>query len=551
MGIHLRKIMCLSLVAAMVFIWAGYAAAAPAIPENPGAVREKIERNQAGTDIKNVAPVPEKAGSSASFKLNKLTIKLEKGLKGKSKELDKIAAKYQGKAVTLNDLNDAAMEVTRYFRAHGYPAATAYLPEQKTKTGDITIKVAPGRFGTITIDNKSQVKDSAIKRLTKGIKKGKVVKGKTLETALYNIIGLGGVKAGGLLQPGNANGESNLTIKVENSKAETQVLYANNHGSRAAGRYRYGITADWYEMAGAGDHLGVNGMVSNARQKNVGIRYDQSVGHSGTRLGAGVSYGNYELGANAAALGAKGTATTYSLYGNTPLFHTSKEALNVTYGVDYRDMTDKLNSFNYRMDKKSYNAHVGLSGMKKSGMNTTISYDLTGYAGHINGDYKLAGIKGKLNQAGGFSKGTANFTLVHKFAPQWDVLVKASAQVAGCDLDSSEEMYLGGAAGVRAYPQGEGSGDKGFTGTAELRYHVKNAPGLVLSSYLDAGRVRSKDAPDTRNTTLKGWGIGVTYARDNDYFVRLDYARRIGLGDNTSNDARAKQRIWFILGKVL
>ncbi len=37
-----------------------------------------------------------------------------------------------------------------------------------------------------------------------------------------------------------------------------------------------------------------------------------------------------------------------------------------------------------------------------------------------------------------------------------DILCKFSAQKASGNLDSSEHIYLGGAHGVRAYPQGEG-----------------------------------------------------------------------------------------------
>ena len=50
--------------------------------------------------------------------------------------------------------------------------------------------------------------------------------------------------------------------------------------------------------------------------------------------------------------------------------------------------------------------------------------------------------------------------------------------------------------------------------------------------------------------TLKGWGIGVSYSRPGDYFVRLDWARRIGLGKNASDAAKAKNRFWFMVGKV-
>ncbi|MCR5439076.1 MAG: hypothetical protein K6F01_06535 [Selenomonas sp.] len=49
---------------------------------------------------------------------------------------------------------------------------------------------------------------------------------------------------------------------------------------------------------------------------------------------------------------------------------------------------------------------------------------------------------------------------------------------------------------------------------------------------------------------MKGWGVGLTYAQPNDWFTRLDYARRIGLPDNFSRDAASHGRIWFIAGKV-
>ena len=48
----------------------------------------------------------------------------------------------------------------------------------------------------------------------------------------------------------------------------------------------------------------------------------------------------------------------------------------------------------------------------------------------------------------------------------------------------------------------------------------------------------------------KGWGIGVSYSRPGDYFVRLDWARRIGLGKNASDAAKSKNRFWFMVGKV-
>lgn len=127
-------------------------------------------------------------------------------------------------------------------------------------------------------------------------------------------------------------------------------------------------------------------------------------------------------------------------------------------------------------------------------------------------------------------------------------MMKLSGQLAGSKLDSSEHIYLGGARGVRAYPQGEASGDEGLLGTIEFRYRTK-LPGLTFSLYYDAGHVNT-EKNGSGNQTLQGWGIGLTYMKSEDCFARLDYARRIGLEEGLSNNAESKQRIWFLLGKM-
>ena len=125
----------------------------------------------------------------------------------------------------------------------------------------------------------------------------------------------------------------------------------------------------------------------------------------------------------------------------------------------------------------------------------------------------------------------AKVTAVQSLGKQADVMVKLSGQAASKNLDSSEQMYLGGANAVRAYPQGTGTGDKGILGTVEFRYYT-DVPGLVASTYLDAGR----SSFDGSTTTLKGC---------------IDYARRIGLGRSSNETISADRgRFWFLAGKI-
>ena len=153
----------------------------------------------------------------------------------------------------------------------------------------------------------------------------------------------------------------------------------------------------------------------------------------------------------------------------------------------------------------------------------------------------------RIASQGRFTKAVLNGNFLHGWNEDWDMLVKFQGQKAASALDSSEQFYLGGANGVRAYPQGEGSGDEGYQASAELRYHTK-VPGLLLSTFFDMGHVNYNKGY-SGGTTLKGWGVGASWNHSNGTWLRLDYARRIGLAENATDDAKSKQRIWFIAGK--
>jgi hypothetical protein len=73
--------------------------------------------------------------------------------------------------------------------------------------------------------------------------------------------------------------------------------------------------------------------------------------------------------------------------------------------------------------------------------------------------------------------------------------------------------------------------------------------GLTLSTYLDAGTVTATKDGVGGSETLKGWGLGASYNKSG-WFARVDYARRIGTPEIMSDDARSRDRFWFIVGKM-
>ena len=548
MGNYPKHILCagsLALFCALAFPLA--ALAETAVPR-PGESLRGTQPPKQNVSVENVDQGTGRQGAqSVRFTLTGIRVEHD-GVNVKDAAIEAIARKVVGKEISAAELNAAIGNVTRYLRSHGYPAAAAYIPEQTAVDGKLLVKVEPGRLGKVRLDNESGLKTKAAERLLAGLKPGDIIRTRKLETALYNLRDLSGVEVQGLLSPGAETGTSDLTVRVADKKKTSIVLYAENYGSESAGRYRYGLQGEVRNLSGNGDRLNLGLLISNRKQHNYNIAYETTWGRSASKLGIGFSRADYELGNAFAALGAEGIANTYSIFGRTPLWNTSNSGLAVTYGFDYRDIKDELKQFNVSWKKHSFVFHVGVDGMQR-GPKTSVQYNATLYAGNLTPDSDMADTLATLGRTKGhFTKGTADVTAVQSLGRNFDVFLKLSGQLAANNLDSSEHIYLGGARGVRAYPHGEASGDEGVLGTLELRYHTP-VKGLILSTYFDAGHVRV-DKEAGNGMTLKGWGIGLTYSKPNDWFARFDYARRIGSDPDMSNEARSRQRMWFIAGKV-
>ena len=458
-----------------------------------------------------------------------------------------------GDGVTLSKLNAAIAQVTSYCRTHGYPASAAYLPAQEAKDGAIEIKVIPGRYGDVKLENHSKLKDNVAMRFVGGLRKGEIIRSRGLETTLYSISDVSGTKAVGVLAPGKDFGTSDVTVRIEDGPQTNTVLYAENYGSKSSGRYRYGLQQSFYDVGGLGQRASLGGLISNARMHNYYANYELPVGHGGHTLGLGISQMDYNLGGPFRAWGANGKAKTVSLFGTVPIYHLHDKQLKVLYGYDYRKLEDDLDIFGglADSDKHSNSIHVGVAGNQQLDPKTSVDFDATLTHGRLSLDSWYAQLRDALggDTEGSFTKFTFDGTLVRTLGHRTDVMEKISGQLASRNLDGSEQLYLGGANAIRAYPQGEGSGDDGFTSTTEFRYYT-DVPGLILSTYFDIGHTKIAHDGSLGSETLKGWGLAASYQRPGDWFARLDYARRIGDSKFLSEDAKAKGRLWFLLGKI-
>lgn len=516
-----------------------------------------------GADVAGEKPAPEigledhtpryqQAGDDAQFTIENFIMEAPDLFLDKE-ELTRILEEGMGEQKTMAQLRRTVDALTSYCRTHGYPAAAVYLPPQDSPDGIVVLRVLPGRYDEIVIENNSRLKDRVARGIIAGLKSDDIITTAKLETALYSVSDATGARAVGVLSPGTAFGTSKLTVRIEDSKESNTVFYVENYGSPSTGRYRYGLQETLYDPSGTGDKVSAGALISNGSLRNFYANYETVVGHGGTTLGAGISRMNYKIGGALADIGAEGKSLTFTIFGQTPLYHLTNRSLMLRYGYNYRTLNDDITAFELEGKKHTHSIYAGLVGMQQLQGGTSLNYNANLTIGKLSYDSLYSEILGRLNRTeeGTYVKLEAELSAVQRLGHASDFLVKVAGQKASRNLDSSEEFYLGGPNGVRAYAQGEGAGDEGLLSTAELRWHAP-VQGLTFSTFYDVGTTRLSRHSFTNDNrvTLRGWGLGAAYNKSGDWFARLDYARRIGLDASVSPRNSARNRVWFMAGKI-
>ena len=158
---------------------------------------------------------------------------------------------------------------------------------------------------------------------------------------------------------------------------------------------------------------------------------------------------------------------------------------------------------------------------------------------------------------GGFSKLQGSFARLQSVDGPLSLYASVRGQLAFDNLDSSEKMELGGAQGVRAYPEGEAYGDQGYIGTLEARLMLGRwtaaLPGqLQLIGFVDAGQVEYSHNPwfaGSNQASRSGFGAGLTWFGPHDLVLQASYARKLGDAVTTSGPDKAG-RAWFHISKL-
>ncbi len=388
-----------------------------------------------------------------------------------------------------------ADRITAHYRQAGYSFARAYLPRQEVTGGGLKITVLEGRYGAVETSGEKNLAGPAASFL-KTLKPGDVIAQNPLERATLVLGDLSGITAFPVLRPGSARGTADLNVAVTRDKRWDGSFSADNHGNRFAGSNRGRIKLALNGFVGFGDRLSMALLRSDKGMTLGEIGYGFAVTGSGLRAETKLSRYSYAL--EDSFEGFEGTAETASVALHYPLKRSVKTNVTASIEGKYDRLSDTLNGA--RVDKKT--AKAGTARLQFDHRDNWLGAGQTfGSAGLQMGDITSSEAS---TVQGSFRKLELSLARLQALPNGFEALVSANLQHSPDPLNGAQQISLGGATKVRAYPAGEANATSGAILQTELRY-ARGAYAPFV--FYDAGTIKADGQEPARS--LSGYGVGL------------------------------------------
>jgi hemolysin activation/secretion protein len=439
-----------------------------------------------------------------------------------------VLKEWVGRPVNFDDLQKATDAIVNLYRASGF-TVQAILPPQKIADGIVRILVTEAKLSSVFVDTPRGEtrfnKDKAAEYITYANPLGEPLNTKAIERALIILNETPGVMVSSQLEPGQKDGETALRLQLTQPKQWYQGrAEANNYGSRSTGANQGVIALTAINPTGIGDSASVNAIYSEGSQYVQGA-YSMPASPNGLRLGASGTFLNYKNVSNyVSPNGGYGDAWTGGVSAAYPLIRRQGTNVNATFNYDVKSYSNKnmltlatisaytINNATIGLSGNHYDSFGG-GGISAGSVSVVSGYldisptSVQGFGAYTPSNFTKLTFSGNRNQQIAADGSTTAF-------------VSVNGQFASANLNSAEQIYMGGPYGVRAYPVAQGGGSQGGVATAELRHQF---PQRVLASvFFDAGMVQQyksstnyeqlKGLTNASNTyTLMGAGFGVKW----------------------------------------
>ena len=471
-----------------------------------------------------------------------------------SDELKQSLKTFANKELSYSQIQEVLAVITKVYRDKGYFVTRAYLEKQDLIKNDnvLNITIIEGKYSEIKLNNNSLVNNDTLQSILDNVKSNDIINVEDIQRALLLINDRAGVKVtSSSLEAGKEAGSSNLIVDTIATPKVNGYVVADNYGSRFTGYNRIQALANINSLSSVGDKLTISGLVSNgADLKNGKLAYELPLMSNGLKADFAYSRTNYNLVKEYKALDADGNSNIYEVGVSYPIVLKTDETLWTKIKYYHKDFNDYMSNSKY--EDKTINSVVASLDYEKN-------YFLGNFPSRLISNVNLT--TGHLSNTsneddGNYNKIDAYLSNEIAFSEIISLNSTLSAQkvLGHKNLDGSEDLSLGGAYGVRLYPDSEQSGENGYVLNLELLSKLPSISSYShkIGLFYDIGDVYQEINRDTtfERKRLKDIGLGY-YANYEDFFARVQMAWSANSSQITSeNSSHNNSKLLFQAGWI-
>jgi hemolysin activation/secretion protein len=483
--------------------------------------------------------------------------------------IQRLLAGYVDRDLSPADLRQATDSIARLYSHEGW-LARVLVPPQRVDAGIVLVQVVEGRFGEVVFSDDTDLKalhvspqrivDRVQLRLTPGAPLS--VDGLTRGVLLAGD--LPGIGVAADEASGEDNGLTDVVLTVENQELVSGQFSIDNYGQASIGSERATGWLDFNSVFGFGEELGIVGILTPELQFS---RFSARLplDDDGLTLGLDAAALNYEVHAPAwNASAPRGSSDSFAPNIEYPLLRTMNHNLSVGLTLVRKNFYND-NIAGRVGDYHVYDALLFADGNIYDQLGGGAVSTAQASVGH--GWVRMAGSPGEADDRfgpdtqGQFGMLRYRVDRTQKLWGPFSGYASLNGQLSYQNLDPSEQFYLGGPAGVRAYAVSSNGGSTGQLLTTELRWAALKSPrcscGLKLLYDIGHIRLNANDdfplAPLPNSYFLQGLGVGAYGSRPGGLSFSVTAVRKVGgdasaeIPDSGLTGARQDTRVWASL----
>jgi hemolysin activation/secretion protein len=404
-----------------------------------------------------------------------------------------ITSSFINRQLTLAQINEAAFAIDDFYKGKGR-IAQSVVPPQQIKDGIVEIKILEGRVGKIAIEPAFEedpprisfkVVDNFISYYNS---QGQLIDLDALERSLTLLNELPGIHVEGALEPGQQDGTSNIMLTVDELSRVSGRVDLSNYGSASTGVAQAIASINLNDLASIGDGGTIDIIGSEGSIYGQG-RYYIPGNADGLRVGLGASILSYNTLSSFSSTNSKGTANSFGFYSNYALERTAKSNKTVNFNIEnrvYYNTTDDIEVSHYVINS----ATLGIVGNRLVGdANWLWSSNLVVGTVNIMNPSQAQSDQFNANISGIYGKLAIYSSLTQPLPlKSTNLVLTLNGQLATTNLNTSEQLFLGGPYAVRAYPVSQGGGSQGAIITTEINHTFPN--NIQIGAFFDLGYIQ-------------------------------------------------------------